>query len=293
MEANPDFAPAWAGLAGVYMIQIGRGELSEADGFFLIRETAERALALDSTLPEAHFRMARYYDYLDDREAAAPHWEAARRYGTKNPLILSALAGRAAWDRRWGQAVELQRQAIMLDPLSVSFRHNLAYLLLAAGRLAESREAALATMALRPEKGDDVPRHMKGILVAIGLLEDPTEDILRLFENWPDDAPERDMYAALVYDALGRRAEADEIVKRMTRAEDFLSAVQLAQVFAHRGQNDTAFEWLEIALTRLKLGTSRIQRSNLFSEFHASPFLKRLYDDPRWKQWLEDFLATE
>lgn len=291
LEIDPDFARAWAGLAGVYMIQTFNADVPEADGLTLTHDAAQHALDLDPTLPEAHFRMACHYDMQGKREAAAPYWEAARRYGENNPLILGVLAGRASWDGRREEAIELGRQAIALDPLSAMSHDNHAVYLLAAGRLDESRKAALAALALRPENDPGTKRISTSTLVAIDLLEGRAEEALPLLEDWPAEDPRRDLYAALIYEALGRQAEAEAAITRMLNADDVLAAVRLAQVFAHRGDHDAAFAWLNTALERLGPEASRVQRGVLFSQFHASPFLQPLYDNARWQEWLDRFWA--
>lgn len=289
LEIDPDFARAWAGLAGVYMVQTFNGEIPEGEGIRRIRDAASRALELDPTDPEANFRMARAYRMQGDFEAAAPYWEAARRHGGNDPLILGVLATNAWSEREFDRAVALYRQAAAIDPLSTVARGNLAQALLYMGRLAESREEALAALALRPENAPGDRRVIGGTLVAIELLDGRADEALSLLEDWPQGHDERDMYTAIALDALGRQADADAVIRRMQGDGGALGAIRMAQVYSHRGDPDAAFDWLDVALARLDEGTSSVQRGKLFSHFHASPFLKQLHQDPRWQRWLEEF----
>jgi adenylate cyclase len=65
-ERHPEYAPAWAGLSRAYADQAGSGFAPVADGFRRAREAAEKALALDPQLADAHLAMGwiqRSYDW--------------------------------------------------------------------------------------------------------------------------------------------------------------------------------------------------------------------------------------
>ncbi|HYL16442.1 MAG TPA: winged helix-turn-helix domain-containing protein [Terriglobales bacterium] len=58
IKLDPDYAPAWAGLASIRDIQTGvLGLLPVEEGYRKMREAAERAVALDPNLAEAHEKM--------------------------------------------------------------------------------------------------------------------------------------------------------------------------------------------------------------------------------------------
>ena len=56
-ERDPDYAPAWAGLSQAYARQADNGFVPAADGYRRAREAAEKALALDPQLADAHLAM--------------------------------------------------------------------------------------------------------------------------------------------------------------------------------------------------------------------------------------------
>ena len=56
-ERDPDYAPAWAGLSRAYARQADNGFVPAADGYRRAREAAEKALALDPQLADAHLAM--------------------------------------------------------------------------------------------------------------------------------------------------------------------------------------------------------------------------------------------
>ena len=56
-ERDPGYAPAWAGLSQAYARQADSGLVPAADGYRRAREAAEKALALDPQLADAHLAM--------------------------------------------------------------------------------------------------------------------------------------------------------------------------------------------------------------------------------------------
>ena len=56
-ERDPAYAPAWAGLSQAYASQAGYGFVPVAEGYPRAREAAEKALALDPRLADAHLAM--------------------------------------------------------------------------------------------------------------------------------------------------------------------------------------------------------------------------------------------
>ncbi len=70
-ERDPDYAPAWAGLSQAYARQADGGLVPAADGYRRAREAAEKALALDPQLADAHLAMGWIHSSYDWDWAAA------------------------------------------------------------------------------------------------------------------------------------------------------------------------------------------------------------------------------
>ena len=64
-ERDPDYAPAWAGLSQAYARQADNGYVPAADGYRQAREAAEKALALDPQLADAHLAMGWIHNSYD------------------------------------------------------------------------------------------------------------------------------------------------------------------------------------------------------------------------------------
>ncbi len=83
---------------------------------------------------------------------------------------------------------------------------------------------------------------------------------------------------AMAYHALHRMEDSERALNDfLTRGENW--AFQFACVYAHRGDGDKAFEWLEKGIAIRDTG---IMQSKV------SPWLRSLHADPRWPALLKE-----
>jgi adenylate cyclase len=284
LEIDPEYAAAWAGLAGVHFIQAWDDERDLASGLALAREAAERAVDLEPTLPEARARLARVLNTIGERDAGTVHMAKAVKYGQDSPLVLSMQAG-YAWSRRdFDEAIALNRRAAALDPLNVVIRENLATHLASAGRLEEAEHEVRVALEIRPE--GDSWGHLSRRLADILILQRRPVEALALIANWPDGSA-RDRALALIRAMDGQPDPFEKALARLVARADLASAISLAHVYAFTGDTDAAFRWLDIARERLDVESTahpvfiRIMQTNV----NTSPFLDPLRLSPRWQDW--------
>jgi tetratricopeptide (TPR) repeat protein len=82
----------------------------------------------------------------------------------------------------------------------------------------------------------------------------------------------------LVLPALQRDDEAVQRLDAYTRENQSWAAFGIAEIYAWRGEVDTAFTWLERAYQ---------QRDPGMSELLGDPLLARVRDDPRWLELID------
>jgi TolB-like protein/DNA-binding winged helix-turn-helix (wHTH) protein len=272
VQFDPQHARAWTALAGVYHVRAldvlhdPKYRLEEQ------RAALEQALAIDPTLGEAHVRLARYFRLKGDTAAAEAAFERARQLAPGDPLVIASLSARALRDGQLDSAIELSSRLVELDPLSVVYRSTLGHMLLAAGRI----EAALAQLrrvqALLP---DDL-RIRTDVALAL-LLLGRDEEALETLAAAPTD-PRADQLRVLV----APPADADSAYARLQVCESAQCRFLLAEIAAHRGEADSAFEFLAAARTLVVESGWRTD-FDLTTETALSPFLKSLRPDARWQ----------
>jgi tetratricopeptide (TPR) repeat protein len=266
LSLNPNLAQAWAGLASVYWFEVADGQLPREVNLAKIRDAAQRALSLDPRLVEAHIRLASYLCATGQRAAAIEHYEKAVAMEPDNALVLNTLAGVAADDFRWDEAIAFQRRAVAAEPLSLSSAQNLADFLFLAGRIEDAKAQFAKVLELDPTQPDQINAFAE-------ILKGRYEQALRIVESWPE-GDERNHSLALIYHGLGREKESKERLESLKAAKTWGKSIRVAEVYTHRGEFDEAFRWLQDP----DLNRPEYSQPLLY----ASPFLEPLHQDARW-----------
>jgi TolB-like protein/DNA-binding winged helix-turn-helix (wHTH) protein len=271
VDLDPQHARAWTALAGVYYVRAVEELHDPSQRLEEQRAALERALAIDPGLGEAYVRFARYFATKGDSAAAAVAFERAKQLAPGDPLVLAALAHRAMLDGQADTAIELASRVVELDPLSAVYRANLGHLLLAAGRF----EAALVQLRRAQALSPNGPATRIDIALALFLLG-RDEGFNEAIAAAPP-GPRVDQLRVLAADS----AHASAAYQRLHACDSAQCRFLLAEIAAHWGDADGAFESLEAARHIVAEDASRAT-FDLYGEVAVSPFMRSLRQDPRW-----------
>ena len=278
-ERDPGYAPAWAGLSEAYAVQADNGHVPVADGYRRAREAAEKALALDPQLADAHLAMGRIQRSYDwDWVAADASFRKALELEPGSAKALRHAASQARTLGRWSEAIDLANKAIEHDPLRSTTYNALGFALQAVNRDAEAEAAFRKGLEVAPDRAI---RHMH--LGQALLLQGKAEAALQEMEQETDEIW-RLSGLPLVFHALGRRSESDAALAALKSKHAGEMAYQIAEVHAFRDEVDLAFEWLDRAYD---------QRDGGLSDIKGDPFLRGLVDDPRYRALLRKLKLPE
>ncbi len=276
VELDPAFALALAGLSRAhgwlcnFSTELGR------EGFnahlAAARAAADRALALEPNLPEGLLARAEIqlnFDY--DWNGTGETLRAARALAPADPALLIASGNLANARGDIAGSIVLFRRAVALDPVNPVARSYLAFSLATNGQLAEAEAEYPRVVELNPA----APWAHAGLGVAY-LLAGKYEQAAVVAR---DDAAEwaRLLIVAMARWGQHRIPEADAALARLTEGFADTAAYQVAEVYAYRGDQDRAFEWLERA---------RQQHDGGVISTKTDPFLANLHADPRWEAFL-------
>ncbi len=260
--------PAWA----IPSLRAGSGYLGVADGFARGRAAANRAVALDSTLADAHTALGfinLFYDW---------DWDATRRR-LETALRLDPTYGEARLFYAWwlvaigrpAEAVDSLRAAVRDEPVSLILNARLGTMLMLAGRYQEAERQVGHTTELSANYSP--PRLDRAKLLAVRGQFDSAAAI-------GATVPERvGAYGSgVVGYALargGRRAEALAEIARLSAGPltATTSSLGVAQTYGALGDLDRAFQWLERAYQ---------ERDWALFFCRYDPLLEPLRGDPRW-----------
>ena len=209
-----------------------------------------------------------------------------------------------SWDWDWAGAEAALQRVLELRPGDVDAQKLQARLYVTFGRLAEAEQ--MTRIALTQDPLDDrLQRSLQAILLFQGrydeaallgerLLEhDPTMPYARTWlaviyleqgraqEALEQALQEPALFArltglAIVHHELGNRDKAVAAQQQLLEAYGDLASYQQAQIFAHRGELDTAIEWLERAYAGHDPGMENLKPSRAFFPLHGHPRYEEL-----------------
>lgn len=149
-EADPGFGLAWAHLSVVHFLTFRVSYDTSAERLELIRETAERALAVQPGLPEGHLALSHYHGLRREMDRALAELATASRGLPNDPWVP---VGRAMIRQRqgtWTRAAEQLELAIRLDPRNPEFRFLLGDTYAKVHRWDEATREFDRTLSLAP-----------------------------------------------------------------------------------------------------------------------------------------------
>jgi TolB-like protein/Flp pilus assembly protein TadD len=250
---DPSFAPAYAGLAAAYAASSFQGFMDHTDELMQMRTAAEKAIALDPLLSEAHQALGMIYARDGLWAQSEKSFRRAIQLEPGNSLAYSDLTLTILLPLgRIEEGVHEMRTAEKTDPLSPSVQNTLSWALLSAGRYEEA--------ASHCQKAAETTRCLGRARLAQGRIDEAIQ-ILNTGSGL--------QYLGYAYGRAGRREEAEKFA-----ADAAPNAFTQALTFAGLGDKDRTLE----ALDRLaSLGALRVGRAL------NSPEFALLRGDPRVK----------
>ena len=268
IEADPDYAEAYAGLADTFTMLGVYGSLSGREGGDLAQAAALRALELDPESAQGHTALG--YSLFSFEWDWAAAGQALRRGVELNPNDSAARNWYATFLMATGRTEEATVQmaaAKELDPLSPVINVGVALVDMFARRYDQAVEVARDLLSKIPDFG---PARLT--LARVYVLQNRLDEAAAEFERLATQVESTENQAELagVYAMLGRRAEALDILQRLEEpAPSGMPAVALA--WFRLGDSGETLRWLTRA---------REERSVMMVTL-GSPYFDSLRDDPR------------
>ena len=277
---DPNYAEAYTGLAGTYIILLDRGIIPTNEASPKIRNAAQRAIELDPTLAEAH-------------------------------AVLALLKSAADWD--WAGAEVEFRKAIELNPNDVLSHHWYSTMLMNQSRFQEALAENEKALALDPASPQINANHAM-TLIDMRRVDEGLAELNKLIAANPEFPPfyifrssvywrqgNLDAFVAdqvMVLKTSGRSDEAEAFAAGYQKAklkgacttlidvlknksqQEYVSPYWIAVNYARMGDRDHTFEWLEKAYAERSGLLEYIKTDDSFVPFHSDPryidLLKRM-----------------
>jgi TolB-like protein/DNA-binding winged helix-turn-helix (wHTH) protein len=275
---DPRYALAYAGLADSYAVFNLYSSAQLKDASPRAKAAAERALALDDTLAEAHATLGivkQQYDW--DWPEAEREYRRAIELDPNYATAYQYYAEYLALLGRTEESVAHIRRAHELSPLSLIINTELGYPYFCARRWDEALEYYRRTLEMdsgfhlalyfaarchlhKGEFGEAVAASRRAVALSGGSS---------LTLGW----------LGYVHAATGERTQAREVLRELTNRSEqrHVSPYLIATLYAGLGENDHAFAWLEKAYE---------ERDYLLVLLRVDPRLDSLREDERFTSLL-------
>ncbi len=278
IDKDPAYALAYAGLADSYSVLPDYSRVLPMEAWQKARAAAEKALAIDDSLAEAHISLALLlhranWDWdgaerefrraleLNPGYATAHHWYAA---------FLAAVG-------RFDEALAEIRRAREVDPLSLPINTAVARLLY----MARQYDPAIEEYRKTIEMDSNFPSAHTWIGAAYVQKGEHQQAIAELQRGF--HLSEEDTYAlgllGYAHGRVGQKSEAFRILDTLKEQSkrQYVSPYALAAVYTGLGDKDQALAWLAKAYE---------ERSAWLFYVKVEPWLDPLRSDPRFQDLL-------
>ena len=280
LDLDPNFGQAAAELGRMQVLEVEFGFALPTPAYERARRTLETAIRLDPTSGIAHawlgwIHMAYDWEWarssFDMREALrlAPH----------DPEVALCASRLAMALGHWDDAIRILTAGTTRDPLFAGLHNSLSEIYLRTGRLADAEAAERRVLEISPTYAS-APYNLARVLLA----QDRPADALALINSRQQNTSDRAAALAVIYHALGRKVDSDTQLGVLIRQYQNDEALQIAAVFASRGEVDEAFQWVDRAYRQRDAGLYLIK---------LDPLLKNIEADPRYKAFLRKMNLPE
>ncbi len=271
IRLDPHYALAFAGRSIALTNVAGEAATAAAAraGFDKAQADARQALALAPDLVQAHLASA-YVSELGtlDFTQASDAYERALALAPGSAEVLRYSGSFAAYMGHFDAGITATRRAVVLDPLARPSHGALAGALYAARRYAEAVAAFAEVISLEPDF--KVTYGQRGLAYyGLGDLENARASCATKPDYWASQ-----QCLAVIYDKLGRHADAQAELAKLKAPLGDGAAYQYATIYAQWGNRAKALEWLETALRLRDPGLEALK---------TDPLLDPLRNEPRFK----------
>jgi len=273
LVADPNYLPAIDDLTSVYMNQIGMGALPYQEAYELARALTLRGLAIDPDYARFYVQLGWIKLFYDrDMAAAAELYERALILDGTNTTSLGDTATVLLALGRVDESIRLHEFVSQRDPFHPIAWANYGLVLMAAARFDDAVSAFQRALELSPGYGLGQFLLSEAVLLAgdpaLALIEAQKETV---------EVP-RLTGVAIASHALGNKNASDNALQLLVNDFSDDGIGNIAQVYAFRGENDAAFEWLNKLVQ---------QNHPELMDLNVSPLYMNLYSDPRWPELLK------
>ncbi len=244
LDKDPNYAAAYAGIAGVWVARRQTANATRSEAEPKLKAAIQRALQLDDTLADAHFRLAEQYAWTDwNWPGADREFRRAIELNPNQALTRSTYADFLVIMRRPDEAIAQIKRALELDPVSSQTQAFYGRVLMFVRRYDESIAQYRATLKTTPDQQIALANIRVVLHVSGRYNEAFAADQAWAVSNKNRGGPE-------LAEALDRGYKEGGYRGAMRRTAEALAVrgtdpFLVAQFFVRAEENDLALDWMQ------------------------------------------------
>jgi TolB-like protein/Flp pilus assembly protein TadD len=285
IEKDPGYARAYAAMAQALLLLPAYNGGAPNELFPRAQAAAEKALALDNSLSDAHAVMAALKENFHfDHLGALAEFERTLKLNPNDATARQWMANNSlAYLGRSKEELEEMKRALELDPLSLVINTNLGVAYFQNGLMDQAITQLRKTVDM---DGSFYYAHWQLGLAYVwkGSYPEAIAELEKAANLSHDPVPMGIL--AYFYGVTGRKAEAEKLLNQLhqMREERYTAAYGLAVACLGLGEKEQALHWLE-------LGYQEHDGYDL-NYIRIDPLLKTLHGDPRFEALAEKIIPT-
>jgi TolB-like protein/cytochrome c-type biogenesis protein CcmH/NrfG len=202
---------------------------------------ARQAITLAPDLADGHLALASFFESSLDFEQATTEYERALALAPGNARVLRDYGYFAVLMGRADPGIAAVRRSTVLDPLNAFGGVLVGAALFHARRYEEALTVFQDVITLDPDTGEGYWERGR-VYYALGDLQNAHYSCEIKSGEWTEAC------LAMVYDKLGRHADAQGALAKLQASRGDAAAYQYAEIYAQWGITSKALEWAETAL---------------------------------------------
>ncbi len=276
VERDSSYAEAYAGLADTYALLPDYGSTAPREEYSKATRAAERALALDSTLAEAHASLGLVRTFQYDWKDAQVEFERAIRFNANYAPAHQWYSGYLSTVGRQDEALAEMQRAHALDPLSLIISSTLGGQLAFSGKYDDAVRQLQSVLELDPDYFGAI-----GWLCPVYVMKKDFRAAIPMCERSValSDSTYGQGFLASALAGTGDSARATATMRELKALarREYVSPIQIAVGYQGLGNSDSAFKWLDSAYSA---------RDPYLLEGIMGPLWDPIRPDPRFNRLL-------
>jgi adenylate cyclase len=243
LKLDPDYALAYCGLADNYAY-MGSVVMPEREAIAKEKEFAEKALALDPELAEAHMSHALALVAAYDWRNGLKEFDRALELNPNLAFAYELQAWTVNGLGRFDEAIAKTRKAVELDPLNPFFQMSLSFYQYWARQYDNAIAQARKTLEMDPNSA--ITRVLLGLSF---LKKGDTSGAIAEFQKAkaPNPGAWYQGFLGYAYAISGDRAKAEQSLRELEELakRQYVSPTAFATIYLGLGQKEKCLDWLE------------------------------------------------